>query len=143
MSKKNKIIIAILIVILVYTVSYIAGRRDQRPVLEEPGFNVTEESRFDPSTVPEPPAEDRFPTESVTLVSTPNYAIVENRNTGLYQVNVLGSPFERARLDAEQAFLFELGITEERACVLNVVVTTPAYANPNDAGINYSLSFCE
>ena len=61
----------------------------------------------------------------------------------LFLVSVKESPFVEARVKAEQEFIEKLGITEEDACKLNVVVNTPAYANPKEAGKNHPLSFCE
>lgn len=58
-------------------------------------------------------------------------------------IDVRGSPFATTRMQAEQAFLKKLGITQEDACKLNVSLGTPAYINPQEAGRRYELSFCE
>lgn len=58
-------------------------------------------------------------------------------------IDVLGSPFSTARLQAEQAFLKELGIAEEEACKLKVSVGTTYRVNPEEAGMKFGLSFCE
>ena len=60
-----------------------------------------------------------------------------------FLISVLASPFYPKRLEAEKKLLNVLGISEKEACKLNVSITTPAFVNPNEAGIDYSLSFCK
>lgn len=60
-----------------------------------------------------------------------------------FLISVIMSPFNEKRIEAENDFVIRLGISKENACLLDVVITTPKYANPNEAGKNYSLSFCE
>lgn len=60
-----------------------------------------------------------------------------------FLISITAPPFNENVSAAEQEFLDRLGISEAEACKLNVVITTPQSANPNEAGKNYGLSFCE
>lgn len=71
------------------------------------------------------------------------YQIMYKEQFNQFFIGILSSPFEELRLEAEQALIQELDITEEDACFLNVVITTPAFANEDYAGKSYDLSFCE
>lgn len=79
----------------------------------------------------------------VTFVKDPNFEIVYFGQTNQFLISVIGSPFYQKRVLAENQFLSSLGISQDDACKLNVIITTPRHANPNEAGKNYSLSFCE
>lgn len=60
-----------------------------------------------------------------------------------FLISIIGSPFEESKRLAETSFLQSLGISQNQACQLNVIVTTPRFANPDQAGQEYKLSFCE
>jgi len=60
-----------------------------------------------------------------------------------FLISIIGSPFDEAKLKAEVSFLQSLGISQDEACRLNVIITTPRFANPEQAGQEYKLSFCE
>jgi len=72
-----------------------------------------------------------------------NFLIVKTEETGKYDIVILGSPFEKYRAEAEKAFLIKLNVSEGEACSLNVVVGTVQFANPDEAGRDFPLSFCE
>ena len=72
-----------------------------------------------------------------------DWHILFHSKNELFLISIIGSPFSEKKHHAEQTFLYELGITEEEACKLNVVITTPMFANPDESGKNYPLSFCE
>ena len=72
-----------------------------------------------------------------------DYHILFHSQNELFIISILGSPFSEKRFLAEEAFLYKLGITKEEACKLNVVITTPMFANEAESGKNYKLSFCQ
>lgn len=72
-----------------------------------------------------------------------DYEIIYINQNDQYLISISGSPFEEKRKLAEQNFLKTFKINKEEACKLNVVITTPTFANPKEAGINYKLSFCD
>lgn len=69
--------------------------------------------------------------------------IYHPQRNNFFLISIIGSPFEEARKEAETKFLESLEISAEEACKLNVAITTPRFANPNEAGTTYRLSFCE
>ncbi len=77
------------------------------------------------------------------FAQTESYQQVYILQAQYFIITVTGTPFESARQAAEQDFLKKLGISQEDACVLDVRVGTPYFANPNEAGKTYKLSFCE
>jgi len=60
-----------------------------------------------------------------------------------FLISVLAAPFESTRITAEKVFLQQLALSQEQACKLQVVVATPYFANPAEAGTDYPLSFCK
>ena len=79
----------------------------------------------------------------VVFSETDSSQLVYHPKDNFFLISILDSPFESARLAAEQQFLQSLEISESEACKLNVSVTTPRFANPEEAGRNYKLSFCK
>lgn len=71
-----------------------------------------------------------------------NYKIVYLPNFTQYNISILSSPFNYYREQAEKEFLSLFGINQQQACSLNVVITTPRFANPEESGKEYMLSFC-
>jgi len=60
-----------------------------------------------------------------------------------FLINIMASPFDIVRAEAEIKFLSVLSLDKDSACELAVYITTPRTLNPNEAGTNYRLSFCE
>lgn len=79
---------------------------------------------------------------SAVVNKSQDYEIVYTPEFSQFNITVLGSPFTQARKAAEIKFIETLGINTETACKLNVVVSTPYFANPNESGQSYGLSFC-
>ncbi|RJR14809.1 hypothetical protein C4579_04280 [Candidatus Microgenomates bacterium] len=77
------------------------------------------------------------------LLETAKYHIVFLKQFNSYAISITGAPFYAYREEAEQAFLSTLNITQKQACLLNVTVSTPRFANPDQSGRNYPLSFCQ
>ena len=82
--------------------------------------------------------------KNVYIVDDRNrYQIIYEEQFDQFLISILTAPFEELRVEAEQKLIKELGITEADACFLNIVVTTPAFANPDFSGKPYRPSFCE
>lgn len=58
-------------------------------------------------------------------------------------VTILNPDFEATRPRAEQVFLNQLGITQQEACKLTVIVGSPIWVNPDLSGQTFGLSFCQ
>lgn len=78
----------------------------------------------------------------VLFNQTDTYQLVYIPVSGTFLVSIVGSPFDTVRVQAEQALLVSLGITKQQACMLTAEVTTPQFANPEQAGKRFALSFC-
>lgn len=70
------------------------------------------------------------------------YQILYLSQFNKFQIDVVGSPFEQYRYQAEQELLTALGITQTEACMLDVTTATSIHDNPDFAGVDYPLSFC-
>ena len=79
----------------------------------------------------------------VVIVDKPEYRILYQANFNQFLVNILSSPFEGVKAQAEKEFLRILDVTAPQSCSLNVVLATPRFANPQEAGREYTLSFCQ
>ena len=77
------------------------------------------------------------------ITNTKDYQITYFSKEDQFLISILSSPFETNRKQAERQFLTDLNIDEKSACNINVIINTPNYANPNEAGTNYTLSFCK
>lgn len=71
------------------------------------------------------------------------YKITYYPDDQAFLITVLASPFETIRQAAEEEFLASLEINQAQACKLDVFITTPYSVNPNYAGQNHRLSFCQ
>lgn len=77
------------------------------------------------------------------LVDNSDYQIVYFPKTKEFIVSITDSPFNEIKQRAEKDLVSRLGVEKEEACKFNVVITTPRFANPEEAGKVYKLSFCE
>lgn len=77
------------------------------------------------------------------IVSNVEYNITYYPLDEAFLIVILRWPFDEIREKAEQDFLESLTISKEQACKLAVYITTPRYANPEYAGNNWRLSWCE
>lgn len=77
------------------------------------------------------------------IVDKPEYQILYFEANSSFLISILKSPFPTVRPKAEAGFLTALAISKVDACKLNVTLTTPSFANPNESGKSYKLSFCE
>lgn len=77
------------------------------------------------------------------MQENPGYSLVYLKPFNEFLISITSSPFEENRKKAEEAFLVRMGVTQEDACRLKVTITTPLSINPNEAGVNYPLSFCQ
>jgi len=71
------------------------------------------------------------------------YQIIFNDRDKSFLISILGSPFEQYRTEAEESLLKVLEISEAESCSLKVVITTPLFANREESGTQFPLSFCE
>ena len=61
----------------------------------------------------------------------------------LYQITIKKKPFEENRILAEKRFASFFGVRPIQHCALNVIVVAPRFVNPDTAGENLPLSFCD
>ena len=81
---------------------------------------------------------------NVYLVDEPNkYQLLYEEGFDQFLISISGSLFEELRGEAEQRLISDLNIQPQEACSLNVLITTPAFVNPDYSGKAYRLSFCE
>lgn len=90
-------------------------------------------------------------TKSVDTVLPNGHMIVENAaafqifyypESQSFLLSILGQPFETAREQAEQELLRKLDVSRDDVCRLNVSITTPSHANPDNAGKIYKMHVC-
>lgn len=79
----------------------------------------------------------------IELVKNKNYTILYLVKFNQFLISILDPSFTTVRKQAEKEFLKILDIDKPSACKLNTTISTPAFVNPEAAGTNYKLSFCE
>ncbi|KKQ97984.1 MAG: hypothetical protein UT24_C0005G0002 [Candidatus Woesebacteria bacterium GW2011_GWB1_39_12] len=77
------------------------------------------------------------------ISETKNYKVIYFPKNNQVFVSILSSPFSKFREEAEKELLEVLDIDSDTSCKLNVLITTPRFVNPEEAGKEYVLSFCE
>lgn len=82
-------------------------------------------------------------TKKIYVVDDAPYSITANKDSSYYKILITKAPFQKYRLEAEQKFLEQMNLTTQQACKLDVEITTPRFANPQEAGQIYKLSFCQ
>jgi hypothetical protein len=80
---------------------------------------------------------------NVLIDRTEGYEMVYYPTTQSFQLSITQSPFAAARIAAEEDFIKKLGVTKSDVCKLSVEVTTPFWANQQESGTLYPLSFCK
>jgi hypothetical protein len=127
-------VVATITIIVVGLLLFFLSRRETSvPSKEETFKNAT----VQPTPIPEGQFDD------MEVLVTSDYHILYFGKTNEFLISVTGTPFDRARNDAEQALLQTLNISEEKACTLLVTISTPLFANPQYAGQSFGLSFCD
>lgn len=99
-----------------------------------------------PLPMPSPP-----PTQAPVLINVfqeqvdiknKSYEILYSSAIHQYDIIIYGIPFEPARQEAEAAFLKKLNSSPAQACQMKVIISTPAFVNPEESKQTYRLSFC-
>lgn len=78
----------------------------------------------------------------VEFAKTNSYSITYLPAYKQFLITILSLPFDTARKDAETALLQKLGVKEQDACILNVVIDVPFFVDPALSDKTYPLSFC-
>jgi hypothetical protein len=81
--------------------------------------------------------------ENHLLLETENYQIIYSGESDSYLIFITGSPFDTYRNQAENNLLKLLEITTQEACLLNIEIATPYFANPEVAGQIFKPGFCK
>jgi len=76
------------------------------------------------------------------LINNPEYQIIYFAKEDQFLISIQKSPFEEWRQKAEEEFLQITKAEKRIACQLNVVVSTPQFANPEESGKIFPPSFC-
>ena len=78
------------------------------------------------------------------IKSAQEYQIVYLKKFDQFLISIKKTPFETSRKIAEQDFLNNILKTNKKlACQFNVKVVVPNFVDPELAGQEFSLSFCE
>lgn len=78
----------------------------------------------------------------VILAETTSYQIVFYKQSQEFVISIIGLDFEKSRINAESAFLVNLGIDKPNACRLFVTEYVPNTVKNKHSGEVLPLSFC-
>lgn len=136
MNKKTLIIIGILVLVVGAIVFFLSANKKVKT-------SASPSPTLLPTLLPSPTFFEPSKYQGL-IYSDPNgnFQISIIPSTKEYSILVLGYPFNQFRTEAENTFLTLLKISKEQACKLKVSVYTPYFANPDESGKIYSLSFC-
>lgn len=159
--KKIVIIIFAAILVLLVLIVLISFRFKKQSTETPETFSPPTPTRYIPPPLPTIPPQDTISVNGIEIKniykdskdrnvqgdvdfsSSPTYSLVYMPDYKEFLITILSVPFEENRAIAEAEFLKKLEITEEQACLLKVVVSTPYRVDPERGGIKYPLSFCD
>lgn len=155
MNKNKVLLISFLIFLLVLVgISFIAPRRttdnipplSPTPIPAPPKIINTQEkinvSGVEINDITVNPIIDNG-VGDVLFIQHPKYQVEYQGKFELFIINILASPFEETRREAEDAFVERVGVNRQEACSLNVKIGSPSYAGVADFdGRKRGLSFC-
>lgn len=72
----------------------------------------------------------------------PAYAVIFDKESGVFNAMLLKKPFVQSRLEMEVYLKNLLQISDEEMCQLSYSVTVPGYVDQNASGQDYRFSFC-
>lgn len=72
----------------------------------------------------------------------PNYAVIYDKASGVFNIMILEKPFTNSRLEMEKYVINLLQTSPEDMCKLSYSVTVPGYVDQNASGQDYRFSFC-
>ena len=78
----------------------------------------------------------------VLFKQTPDFEMSFYPDDQGFIISLLNPDLQKARNEAEKAFLETLGISKEQTCLLKISLGVTADINEKAAGQNYGLSFC-
>jgi hypothetical protein len=147
LSLRDKKIILVLFLLVFIGVGLYLEKKQEPTDTSKPKIVVSEKDKIKISSVTmnnfTKDAEVISRGEVLRFEENDEFHIIARTKEGQFMISILGSPFMEMRLKAEEALLRKLNITEEEACKLDVIITTPIFANEAESGKNYGLSFCE
>jgi hypothetical protein len=129
MNNRTRIIIAIVISLVAVAIIIISSL-------------LFSQTPTPPKLQPTPIAVPTIKTTDIYKQPDNSYQIFSYPDRDEYWILIMASPFSKYRSLAETQFLKQTGLSKDKACKLNIKVTTPYYVNPNESGTNYPLSFC-
>lgn len=94
-----------------------------------------------PSVLPTAKVVDTYP-PGLSISQVPDYQTVYIPETNEFHILLFLFPLADTRVRAQQYFLQKLGVTEQEACMLQVVVAVTPDVSESLAGKNLGLSFC-
>lgn len=156
---KRYIILLIIFTLFVGVFIYIIRPKNQETVSQISTNNLSvtpNESQIEPTTIPQEPKElapqiNNFIETSkklnaagdMLLEQTDEYQITYLNIFKTFLITISKTPFEENKTKAENKLLEILGVDKETMCRFDVVITTPHFVDPEHAGKNYALSFCD
>lgn len=78
----------------------------------------------------------------LSLTKNDKYEIIFFAKSEQFLISILDPSFDEVRSEAEKTFLENFGGDRDKACKLNVIITTPRWVNRTETGKEYPLSFC-
>ncbi len=151
-------IIAILLIVIVVTISGKDSEPSTMTGIEYTDFNITFEQSAGSDVItdnflknPTVKADQQNPgfyelgntfTPEQPSASQPNYVIMYDKVTGTFGITLLQKPFSKSRLEAETYLKDLLKIDEKEMCALSYTVAVPGYIDQNASGQDYRFSFC-
>ncbi len=148
MTRNKKIILLLVPVILIIgALIYVliakkSGHKETAPPTPEEKISVpTNQGSVAIPDITKNPIEN-LSDGGVTFKLSDDFSIEYYAKDNSFIITLLNNDVEKAQKEAEQEFLQSLGVSQDDACKLNVIIGVPFSVNENFAGGVYKLSFC-
>lgn len=81
-------------------------------------------------------------TDAIIIEQNSQFQILNYKVDNSFLITLLAEPIKKARIDAENAFIKDLNISQNQACALKVSVGVPNAVNSNYSGQELGMDFC-
>jgi hypothetical protein len=143
MTKINKIIIALFIILIIFGLITIFIILKNNPATNNVPGKITVQTPQGSVVVNDYTQNPLATTSDATIIAeTSEFQILNYKIDNSFLITLLSAPLKTARTDAENAFLKDLNITQPEACELKTSVVTPNSVDTNYSGRELGMDFC-
>jgi hypothetical protein len=142
MSKLNKIIIAVFIILIIFGLSAIFLILKNNHSTNSAGTKIIQTSQGSVTVNDYTQHPVATTNDAIIIEESAEFQILNYKIDNSFLITLLSAPIKTARTDAQTAFLKDLNITQAQACTLKFSVVVPKSVDANYSGHELGMDFC-